>query len=66
MNSCKKISEYWHAHWPVFVALMLTYMGWIFYHAEGTCIVNVAGAVGLAICLPLFKFEKNWCFCCQS
>ena len=60
MESCEKISEFWHAHWPVFIALVFTFLGWIFYQAEESYIVNVAGAVGLAICLPLFKFEKNW------
>lgn len=60
MRSCEKISACWHAYWPVFIALVLTFLGWIFYQAEGSYIVNVAGAVGLAICLPLFKFEKNW------
>jgi hypothetical protein len=60
MCSCAKIAGFWHAHWPVFIALLLTFLGWIFYQAEGSYIVNVAGAAGLAICLPLFKFEKNW------
>lgn len=59
-HHCDKISACWHAHWPVFIALVFTSFGWIFYHAEGSYIVNVVGAVGLAICLPLFKFEKNW------
>lgn len=60
MHCYTKISAFWHAHWPVFIALMLTFLGWIFYQAEGSYIVNIAGAVGFAICLPLFKFEKNW------
>ena len=64
-HNCEKISACWHAHWPVFIALVFTFFGWIFYHAEGSYIVNVVGAVGLAICLPLFKFEKKlvavWC-----
>lgn len=60
MRSCEKISEFWHAHWPVFIALVFTFLGWIFYQAEGSYIVNALGAVGLAVCLPLFKFEKNW------
>lgn len=59
-HNCDKISASWHAHWPVFIALVFTFLGWIFYHAEGSYIVNVVGAVGFAICLPLFKLEKKW------
>ena len=55
-----KISAFWHAHWPVFIALLCTYLGWLFYYADGSYIVQAVGAVGLVICLPLFRFEKNW------
>ena len=55
-----KNSACWQAHWPVVITLLFACLGWLLFVQERTsAIVMAVGAVGMIVCLTLFKMEKN-------
>ena len=60
MSCYTKISIFWHAHWPVFIALFFAYLGKLWAQDYASSVVLGVGALCMAIFLPLFKMAKCW------
>ena len=58
MNCYAKISFFWRANWPVFLALFFAYLGGLWAQDYASSVVLGVGAAGIAIFLPLFNITK--------
>ena len=49
----------WKEYWPVFITLLVTYLGWLALCRDDGYFIQAIGTVGVIIFLPLFKLQKN-------